>query len=133
MGLKEFKNELRDWRLDGDGTAESGRAVVERLFIKGEVPTAFFCFNDNISVGVISTLQLRGYRIPDDFSVIGFDDIPFASNFSPGLTTIRQPRQRIGELGMNLLLDTLSNRTMPSEIHKLRDDLIVRNSCASTP
>jgi LacI family repressor for deo operon, udp, cdd, tsx, nupC, and nupG len=129
-GLMESAVSLRDWRLEGDGSAESGRAAVERLFIKDDLPTAFFCFNDNTAIGVISALQMRGYRVPEDFSVLGFDDIPFANNFTPGLTTIRQPRQHIGEKAMSLLLDRLANRTLSVQTHLLHGDLIVRESCA---
>lgn len=129
-GLQESAVSLRDWRIEGDGSSESGRAAVERLFIKDDLPTAFFCFNDNTAIGVISALQLRGYRVPEDFSVLGFDDIPFANNFTPGLTTIRQPRHHIGELAMNILLDKLANKTLPSQTHLLHGDLVVRESCS---
>ena len=79
---------------------------------------------------MISALQLRGYRVPEDFSVLGFDDIPFANNFTPGLTTIRQPRHHIGELAMNLLLDRLANKPPATKAHLLHGDLVVRESCA---
>ncbi|MBO6508948.1 MAG: LacI family DNA-binding transcriptional regulator [Roseibium sp.] len=130
QGLKESPENLRDWRVEGDGSSESGRAAVERLFIKDDLPTAFFCFNDNTAIGVISALQLRGYRVPEDFSVLGFDDIPFANNFTPGLTTIRQPRHHIGELAMNILLDRLANKSLDTQAHLLHGDLVVRESCA---
>ncbi|MEQ8376745.1 MAG: LacI family DNA-binding transcriptional regulator [Roseibium aggregatum] len=129
QGLRETPEALRDWRVEGDGSSESGRAAVERLFIKDDLPTAFFCFNDNTAIGVISALQLRGYRVPEDFSVLGFDDIPFANNFTPGLTTIRQPRQHIGEKAMTILLDRLANRSLETRTHLLHGDLIVRESC----
>jgi LacI family repressor for deo operon, udp, cdd, tsx, nupC, and nupG len=129
-GLQESAVTLRNWRMEGDGSAESGRTVIERLFIKDDLPTAFLCFNDTTAIGVISALQLRGYNVPDDFSVLGFDDIPFASNFMPGLTTIRQPRQRIGELAMNILLDKLADKSLPAQTHLLHGDLIVRESCS---
>ncbi|QDG76068.1 LacI family DNA-binding transcriptional regulator [Labrenzia sp. PHM005] len=129
-GLQESAVSLRDWRMEGDGSAESGRAAVERLFIKDDLPTAFFCFNDNTAIGVISALQLRGYNVPEDFSVLGFDDIPFANNFTPGLTTIRQPRHHIGELAMNILLDKLANKSLPAQTHLLHGDLVVRESCS---
>lgn len=129
-GLTEASEPLSDWRIEGDGTSESGRAAVERLFIKDDLPTAFFCFNDNTAIGVISALQLRGYRVPQDFSVIGFDDIPFANNITPALTTIRQPRHQIGEKAMELLLAKLENRSQAPQTLVLHGDLIVRESCA---
>lgn len=119
------------WKVSGNGTGEGGRAAIERLFIKDKLPTAFFCYNDDTAIGAISALQSRGFNVPKDFSVIGFDDIPFANNVSPALTTIRQPRKQIGEMAMNHLLDNLPDRSIPIESALLHGDLIVRNSCAS--
>lgn len=113
----------------GDGTSEGGRAAVERLFIQDKLPTAFFCFNDDTAIGVIAALRSRGYDVPKDFSVIGFDDIPFSNKITPALTTIRQPRKKIGELAMGLLLDSLKDRSLPPETIYLHGDLIVRESC----
>ncbi len=128
-GLAECAAPLQDWRLEGDGSSESGRAAVERLFIKDTLPTAFFCFNDNTAIGVIAALRLRGYRVPQDFSVIGFDDIPFASNITPALTTIRQPRSQIGERAMDRLLDRLEATPTATDAELLHGDLVVRESC----
>ena len=128
-GLAEGSGHIEGWRVDSDGTTEGGRSAVERLFIKDTLPTAFFCFNDNTAIGVIAALHLRGHRVPEDFSVIGFDDIPFAHNVTPALTTIRQPRQQIGEAAMTCLLDQIQNRTKPPVKKLLRGDLIVRASC----
>jgi len=130
-GLAEAAVPLVDWRFDGDGSSEGGRAVVERLFIKDTLPTAFFCYNDDTAIGVISALQIRGYNVPEDFSVIGFDDIPFSNNITPALTTIRQPRNQIGELAMNQLLDKLTGKEQTAGIDLLHGDLVVRESCAA--
>ncbi len=134
MGLAECAEELADWRVEGDGSSEGGRAAVERLFIKDTLPTAFFCFNDNTAIGVIAALRLRGFDVPRDFSVIGFDDIPFASNVTPALTTIRQPRTQIGARAMAMLLDDLDGRGEEDQVKKprsetLHGDLVVRESC----
>ncbi|MEP2782370.1 MAG: LacI family DNA-binding transcriptional regulator [Pseudoruegeria sp.] len=131
-GLAESSSPMKNWRIEGDGSSESGRAAVERLFIKDTIPTAFFCFNDHTAIGVISALTLRGYRVPEDFSVIGFDDIPFASHVSPGLTTIRQPRHKIGEQAMEILLNTLENPQTPQQQALLHGDLVIRHSAAPT-
>ncbi len=134
MGLAECVEELADWRVEGDGSSEGGRAAVERLFIKDTLPTAFFCFNDNTAIGVIAALRLRGFDVPRDFSVIGFDDIPFASNVTPALTTIRQPRTQIGARAMAMLLDDLDGRGEEVQAktprrETLHGDLVVRESC----
>ncbi|WP_299350821.1 LacI family DNA-binding transcriptional regulator [uncultured Shimia sp.] len=129
LGLAECAVELEDWRIEGDGSSESGRAAVERLFIKDTLPTAFFCFNDATAIGVISALQLRGHNVPGDFSVIGFDDIPFSNSITPALTTIRQPRSKIGELAMANLLDQLGGASPQPSKNLLHGDLVVRESC----
>ncbi len=131
LGLNEASEQIEDWRVEGDGTSEGGRAAVERLFIKDTLPTAFVCINDNTAIGVISALRLRGFEVPADFSVIGFDDIPFASHITPGLTTVRQPRHLIGEKAMGELLDRIADRTRPAKTHLLHGDLVVRESCGS--
>lgn len=132
-GLAEAGEPLEDWRIEGNGTSEGGRAAVERLFIKDQLPTAFFCYNDDTAIGVISALQQRGHRVPEDFSVIGFDDIPFANNITPALTTIRQPRTQIGEVAMDYLLDGLGpERPAPGE-NLMHGDLVVRESCGPVP
>ncbi len=129
LGLAECAEKLADWRMEGDGSSEGGRAAVERLFIKDTVPTAFFCFNDNTAIGVIAALRLRGFDVPRDFSVIGFDDIPFASNITPALTTIRQPRTMIGAQAMSILLDKLEGKGLGIQEEMMHGDLVVRESC----
>lgn len=129
--LTESSDQTSVWRVQGDGTTEGGRSAIERLFIRDTLPTAFFCYNDNTAIGVIAALQSRGFNVPRDFSVVGFDDIPFASNITPSLTTIRQPRSQIGEIAMTHLLDFLPTRVIPQETSLLHGDLIVRGSCSS--
>lgn len=129
--LSQAHEQISIWKVDGDGTSLGGRAAVERLCIRDTLPTAFFCFNDDTAIGVIGALQQRGYNVPEDISVLGFDDIPFASNITPALTTIRQPRGQIGERAMTLLLDRLADPTTNSSIVELHGDLIVRDSCTT--
>jgi len=74
---------------------------------------------------VIAALRQRGFDVPRDFSVIGFDDIAFASNITPALTTIRQPRNKTGERAMTILLDGLEGQSS----ERLHGDLGVRESC----
>lgn len=114
--------------LDGDGTIESGRVAVEQLFMRDTLPTAFMCVNDQTAMGVMLALTARGYHIPGDFSVVGFDDIPQSGFVSPSLTTVRQPRTAIGRQAMVMLLDILNGRpALPTE-NLLMPDLIIRNS-----
>lgn len=114
--------------LEGEGTIESGRLAVEQLFMRDQLPTAFMCVNDATAVGVLNGLTARGYDLPHDFSVIGFDDVPQATYVNPALTTIRQPRTAIGRQAMSLLIKSLGDRTMERQEILLMPDLIVRGS-----
>src|SRR5690606_26578811 len=116
--------------LDGDGTTESGRAAAELMFVRDALPTAFLCVNDATALGVIIALNTRHYELPRQFSIMGFDDISFSSFVSPSLTTMKQPRHRIGEAAMELLLALLAGETPKSREVLLRAELIVRNSVA---
>lgn len=114
--------------IDGDGTTESGRAAAELMFVRDALPTAFFCVNDATALGVIIALNARRYDLPRQFSVMGFDDISFASFVSPSLTTMKQPRHRIGEAAMELLLEMLAGEKPRDQHVLLRAELVVRNS-----
>lgn len=114
--------------LDGDGTTESGRAATEHMFVRDVLPTAFLCVNDATALGVLIALGARKYELPRDFSVMGFDDISFASFVTPSLTTMKQPRHKIGEGAMDLLLALLAGQTPIKSEVLLRSELIVRNS-----
>jgi LacI family repressor for deo operon, udp, cdd, tsx, nupC, and nupG len=119
--------------LDADGTLEAGRAAVERLFLRDTLPTAFACVNDQTAAGVILALTARGYRVPEDFSVTGFDDIPQAGFLSPALTTLRQPRRQIGQSAMAILLGLLDGEAPQAQETLLLPDLVIRESVGPAP
>jgi len=116
--------------LEGDGTTESGRQATEHMFVRDVLPTAFLGVNDATALGVIIALNARGYDLPRQFSVMGFDDISFASFVTPSLTTMKQPRSKIGEAAMDLLLAVLEGRPIEPRQVLLRSELILRNSVA---
>jgi LacI family repressor for deo operon, udp, cdd, tsx, nupC, and nupG len=107
---------------------EAGLDAAEQLFVRDTLPTAFMCVNDQTAIGVMLGLFARGYDIPRDFSVTGFDDVPQAVFMQPTLTTIRQPRTLIGKHAMALLLDLLGDGEPPESEILLMPDLVVRNS-----
>src|SRR5262249_43113801 len=94
--------------MKGDFSIESGITGVERRLEKNAAPTAFFCLTDEMARGVLKTAKRRGLRVPNDFSVVGFDDIRFARCMDPPLTTIAQPMRAIGEGTVRLLLEILN-------------------------
>ncbi len=118
--------------VDGDGSSESGRHAVEKLFIRDEVPTAFMCVNDATAIGVMQGLAARGYDVPRDFSVIGFDDVAQATFVNPPLTTIRQPRNLIGRNAIARLIEMIDGvADAPAREHLIMPDLVLRGSVTS--
>ena len=92
-------------------------------------PTAIFASNDVMAMGVMDAIRNKGLRVPDDISVIGFDDIPQASLIRPALTTIRQPLEKMGRVATQMLLELLSQPQKQKGRIELPTELIVRDSC----
>ena len=91
-------------------------------------PTAVFAANDEMALGVMDAARASGLRVPDDLSIIGFDDIPTASLMQPGLTTIRQATDDIADAAVRTLMRQIDTRTMSSERIEFPSRLIVRGS-----
>jgi len=92
-------------------------------------PTAIFASNDVMAMGVMDAVRNKGLRVPDDVSVVGFDDIPQASLIHPALTTIRQPLEKMGRVATQMLLELLSQPQRKIGRIELPTELIVRDSC----
>jgi LacI family repressor for deo operon, udp, cdd, tsx, nupC, and nupG len=116
--------------VQGDFSIEAGKAAAERLLERDDPPTAVFCFNDEMAMGVMESARLRGVRVPRDLSVVGFDDIRFARHMSPPLTTIAQPMREIGAGTVRTLVDILAGRTVAPLSVTLPHTLVVRSSTA---
>jgi LacI family repressor for deo operon, udp, cdd, tsx, nupC, and nupG len=115
----------------GDFSIRSGSEAADALLDRQEPPTAVFCFNDEMAMGVIGAARRRGLRIPDDLSVVGFDDIRFAECIDPPLTTIAQPMREIGEGTVRLLLEILNGSALAPVSVTLPHTLQVRGSTAA--
>lgn len=101
----------KKWIVQGNFIYEGGYAAVEKLPLGGKNGiTAIFAQNDLMAIGVINSLMKKGYRIPDDISVVGFDGIPATSYVTPALTTIQVPFQEMGKKAMDALLKLLKDR-----------------------
>lgn len=120
-------------QLTRDQTSpELGYPVVQQLLACHRRFTAMVCFNDVAAIGAIRALHDAQLRVPQDVSVVGFDDIPQAAFQTPSLTTIRQPLHKMGELAAQLLLDHLRlQKTMPATV-AVEPELIVRESTAES-
>ncbi|WP_153445835.1 DNA-binding transcriptional regulator CytR [Vibrio algicola] len=115
-------------RVYGDFSFESGALAVKRLLTQPEPPTAIFCHNDAMAIGAMQQAKKMGYRIPQDLSVVGFDDIQFSQYCEPPLTTIAQPRYEIGKQSMLMLLETLKGNEVRAGSRLLEANLVIRNS-----
>lgn len=114
----------------GDFTTESGEREAERLLSGRDAPTALFCFNDQMAFGALGVAWRRGLRVPDDVSVVGFDDITFAGYTYPPLTTVAQPVRDMGEELVRLLLGRIRNQAIAPVSVVLPHELVVRGSTA---
>lgn len=94
-----------------------------------EPPTAIFVSNDVMAMGAMDAIRNRGLRVPDDISVLGFDDIPQAALVRPALTTVQQPLEKMGRMAAQMLLDRLKNPGKKIERIELPTKLIIRESC----
>ena len=90
--------------------------------------TAVFCYNDLIAIGMLMACQKRGLHVPGELSIVGFDDIYMAGCLTPSLTTIRQPKEQLGSLATQVMLDLLENRQ--GQNHVLSPVLVERASTA---
>src|SRR5205085_3285051 len=115
---------------NGDFSIESGVVQGERLLDRKHPPTAIFCFNDEMAMGVIEIAKRHELRVPVDLSVVGFDDIRFARCMDPPLTTIAQPMRAIGEGTVRLLLDILEDDAEAPRSVTLPHTLTIRSSTA---
>jgi DNA-binding LacI/PurR family transcriptional regulator len=113
----------------GDGKAEGAMDAMDKLLDLAHPPTAVCCYNDMTALGAMRRMRVRGLRVPEDISVVGFDDLFFASYTQPPLTTIRQPMRRMGQLAMESLFKLMSGAESVIQI-KVEAELIVRESTA---
>ncbi|HEY4385575.1 MAG TPA: substrate-binding domain-containing protein, partial [Ktedonobacteraceae bacterium] len=109
--------------------ARSSEQCVATLLSRAQRPTAIFCANDLLALGVMRGLGQRGIKIPDEMALVGYDDVEFASMLSPSLTSIRQPKYQLGRAAAELLLHEISE----TETHQhtqimYQPELIVRAS-----
>ncbi|MBU9712887.1 LacI family DNA-binding transcriptional regulator [Evansella tamaricis] len=108
---------------------EGGRAAMRKLLLQDEKPTAVFVAGDLMALGAIAEIRDHGLNVPDDISVIGFDDIKMIQYTEPALTTIRQETSILGKTAANLLLDQINDKEKQSLAVKIPVKLIERKSC----
>lgn len=115
---------------EGDFTEASGVCGAEYLLALPQPPTAVFASNDESAVGFMEVLRARNLRVPDDISIVGFDDVPIAKLVTPQLTTVRQPLVEMGRRAMQMLIDLIEKPEEKQHSIVLPTELIVRESTA---
>ncbi|TAL98684.1 MAG: LacI family transcriptional regulator [Paraburkholderia sp.] len=125
----------RDAALVATGDLSQMKAfeAASRLMQLGEPPTAIFAANDLSAFGVVAAVREAGLRVPDDISVIGFDDIPMSAQVHPTLTTIRQPFQQMARSAVNTLLASIDGTEASGARTTLPAELVVRQSTGRAP
>ena len=139
----EARGRIRGWRMElrksgapvppvlyGDWTARSGYLAGRQLAGEPEA-TAIFAGNDQMALGVLRALREAGRRVPEDVSIIGFDDTPESGYFSPPLTTLRQDFGQVGRACLRLLVDRIEGAAEPAAAGSVPPELVVRDSTAA--
>lgn len=120
-----------DYIRPGEFMPETGYEQTCALLELPEPPTAIFAGSDMQATGVYSALRTRGISVPDEISVVGFDDVPIASLVTPALTTVRQPLVEMGRVATTTLLRLIAKEPLDSTRVELATTLLVRASCAA--
>ncbi len=130
-GLRAAHIEYRDdYVVEGDFKETSGARAVERLWQLPDPPTALMAANDLLALGALDACRRMGVQVPEELSIIGFNDVPVASMVTPSLTTVRVPLLEMGMASARRLLDLLEGRGTPSAPIVLDTELVVRSSTA---
>ncbi|KIG23307.1 substrate-binding domain-containing protein [Haemophilus influenzae] len=138
--LQGYKNALSEakialnphWIVESHFDFEGGVLGIQSLLTQSSRPTAVFCCSDTIAVGAYQAIQQQGLRIPQDLSIMGYDDIELARYLSPPLSTICQPKAELGKLAVEALLQRIKNPNENYHTLMLEPTCILRGSI-STP
>jgi len=129
LPISECLVEVTTAALNADGGEEALRVLLD----EPDPVTAIFCVNDLTALGVLRGLRRRGLRIPDDMSVVGYDDVEFAAVLTTPLTSVRQPRYQIGRAAAELLLAEARRRDHEHQQVLFQPELVVRDSSGPAP
>lgn len=122
-----------NWIVQGDFEPESGYHAMQQILSQSHRPTAVFCGGDIMAMGALCAADEMGLRVPQDVSVIGYDNVRNARYFTPALTTIHQPKDSLGETAFNMLLDRIVNKREESQSIEVHPRLVERRSVADGP
>ena len=117
-----------DWIIQGDFTFESGFQAGKKIFSLAEQPTAIFASNDSMAAGLMKSAQIKKILIPDELSIIGFDDSPIAQQLWPSLSTVRQPINEMAIHAAKLLIGEFDGLTEETVCKEFKSEIIIRES-----
>jgi DNA-binding LacI/PurR family transcriptional regulator len=132
MALQERGAPVPALMEEGDWTSRSGYQATRAMLAGAFTPTAIFAANDQMALGLLRALHEAGLRVPEDVSVVGFDDVPESGYFTPPLTTVRQDFPELGRRSMALVLRVLDGEIDASE-PLVEPLLVIRSSTAAPP
>ena len=112
---------------------DGGEQAAFQLLDMAEPPTAIFAFNDNHAIGALKAARIRGLRVPEDLSIVGFDDVEHATIVTPMLTTVRQPLAEMGRTAVSLLMRLMDRHSLETLHVELATRLVVRESSGPVP
>lgn len=118
-----------DWVIKAPISVNGGRQATRELLTRSSRPTALFCANDEMALGAIYEIKQAGLRVPEDISVIGFDNMLYGEISDPPLTTIEQPAEKIGERSMRRLLKLIAGEAPGESMEIIPHRLVERQSC----
>lgn len=122
-----------EWIVEGDFEPESGYRAMHQILMHKQRPTAIFCGGDIMAMGAICAADEMGLRVPQDISVIGYDNVRNARYFTPALTTIHQPKERLGITAFDMLLDRIVNKREEPQTIEVHPQLVERRSVIDGP
>lgn len=136
MRYEGFKKALKEhhisinpnWIVESDFECDGGAKSLETLMSRGALPTSLFICNDMMAMGAINVAHEKGVHVPNDLSIIGYDDIHIAKFMSPSLTTIHQPKYRLGKAAVETLLAKIEKTSLTPDVVQLEPSLVMRNS-----
>ena len=115
----------------GDFSMQSGVDIAQTLMNRDKRPSALFCMKDEIAIGAMQSLQAKGFKLPNDIAIAGFDNIDFATSCSPALTTVSQPAETMGDIALRMLIKAITKKPIENELVVLPHQLHVRASSGS--
>ena len=117
-----------NWIVESDFECEGGYQALKKMVERGPLPSSIFVSNDMMAMGVINAANELGIQIPEQLSIIGYDDIHIAKFMSPSLTTIHQPKYRLGQAAVETLLRKLDEKSDEAQVVQLEPTLVERKS-----